>query len=43
MRKAPNMATVTPDGIRQTTATYDKGTHADLINDLTLPRRLHAR
>jgi hypothetical protein len=30
----PTMATVTPDGIRQTTATYNKGTHADAMNAL---------
>ena len=30
----PTMATVTPDGIRQTTATYNKGTHADVMNSL---------
>ena len=32
----PTMATVTPDGIRQTTATYNKGTHADAMNALIL-------
>jgi Protein of unknown function (DUF1552) len=31
---APNYPEVTPDGIRQTTPTYDKGTHANLMNDL---------
>ena len=30
----PTMATVTPDGIRQTTATYNKGTHFDVMNSL---------
>ncbi len=31
---APTMKTVTEDGIRQTTATYNKGTHADAMNAL---------
>ncbi|HVJ19965.1 MAG TPA: DUF1552 domain-containing protein [Polyangiaceae bacterium] len=31
---APTMATVTPDGIRQNTETYNKGAHADVMNDL---------
>jgi hypothetical protein len=31
---APTMATVTPDGITETTATYDKGEHADAMNAL---------
>ncbi len=31
---APTMATVTPDGITQTTGTYNKGAHADAMNDL---------
>jgi hypothetical protein len=31
---APTMATVTEDGIRQTTATYNKGDHADAMNAL---------
>jgi hypothetical protein len=30
----PTMATVTPDGITGTTATYNKGTHADVMNGL---------
>ena len=30
----PTMATVTPDGIKQTTATYNKGDHADAMNSL---------
>ncbi len=30
----PTMATVTPDGIRQNTATYNKGAHADAMNSL---------
>ena len=30
----PTMPTVTEDGIRQTTAKYNKGTHADAMNDL---------
>jgi hypothetical protein len=30
----PTMATVTPDGIKQTTATYNKGDHADVMNSL---------
>ncbi|HXK17071.1 MAG TPA: DUF1552 domain-containing protein [Polyangiaceae bacterium] len=30
----PTMATVTPDGIKQTTATYNKGDHADVMNGL---------
>ncbi|HVY30150.1 MAG TPA: DUF1552 domain-containing protein [Polyangiaceae bacterium] len=30
----PTMATVTPDGIKQTTATYNKGDHADAMNAL---------
>jgi Protein of unknown function (DUF1552) len=30
----PTMATVMPTGIKQNTATYNKGTHADAINDL---------
>ena len=34
MGQAPTMATVTPDGINQTTATYDKGDHADVMNSL---------
>jgi hypothetical protein len=32
--QAPTMATVTPDGIKQTTATYNKGDHANAMNDL---------
>jgi hypothetical protein len=31
---APTMATVTEDGIRQTTAKYNKGAHADAMNAL---------
>lgn len=31
---APTLATVTPDNIRQNSATYNKGTHADAMNDL---------
>jgi hypothetical protein len=31
---APTMKTVTEDGIRQTTATYNKGDHADAMNAL---------
>jgi hypothetical protein len=31
---APTMATVRPDAPKQTTATYNKGTHADAMNDL---------
>jgi hypothetical protein len=30
----PTMATVTPDGIKQTTPTYNKGDHADAMNAL---------
>ena len=30
----PTMATVTEDGIKQTTATYNKGDHADAMNSL---------
>jgi hypothetical protein len=30
----PNMATVLPTGPKQNTATYNKGTHADVMNDL---------
>ena len=30
----PTMATVTPDGITKTTATYNKGDHANVMNDL---------
>ena len=33
---APTMKTVTPDGIRQTTANYNKGTHADAMNALVV-------
>ncbi len=32
----PIMKTVTEDGIRQTTATYNKGTHADAMNALVV-------
>ncbi len=31
---APTMATVTPAGIRDNTASYNKGDHADVMNDL---------
>jgi hypothetical protein len=31
---APTMKTVTPDGLRQTTANYNKGNHADAMNGL---------
>ena len=31
---APTMATVLPDAPRQNTATYNKGDHADVMNDL---------
>lgn len=30
----PTMATVAPKGIRQNTASYNKGTHADVMNEL---------
>jgi hypothetical protein len=30
----PTMTTVSEDGIKQNTATYNKGTHADVMNDL---------
>ena len=36
MGMAPTMEHVTPDGITQTTATYDKGTHADVMNSLVV-------
>jgi len=34
MAARPTMATVMPDGIKQTTPTYDKGKHADAMNAL---------
>ncbi len=34
MTAKPTMATVTPDGIKQTTGTYNKGAHADAMNAL---------
>ncbi|HEX2873725.1 MAG TPA: DUF1552 domain-containing protein [Polyangiaceae bacterium] len=34
MAARPTMATVTPDGIKQTTGTYNKGDHADAMNAL---------
>ena len=34
MAVKPTMATVTPDGIKQTTAGYNKGAHADAMNAL---------